>query len=550
MPHSKKSIASEIAEAMKKKKKRIIETDPETLSWKALESGGLDPVEINEEFADEFESELEPRAEKLPPRWMRKDQGDIRKELKGMGPEGKRFLKDKLSDKKYEGKLKPKYKKDLLKELHGMSRKGRGYVKKELGYPMPFSKQMAAQALSGRPGEKTSEEDQRNRFKKLELDKAKSILGKLKGAESLEEKATRLSYGDIETRKRAEKLAHLQAEGEKEDRFSTKAKLEMKKEKEKPKAADKSGMEFKGPEFLKPKDWDDWSEKRKETGAKIITGAMSDIGKSIGQGFSDVKSKQAVRRERGDSLAEKSKFELAKELHSMGPEGKRFLKDKLDSKEYKGKLKPEYKKDLLKELYGMSRKGKQFVKKEVGDVQKGYGAYKPEAGDVKKDSRKKEFGPRPFEDMPKDFNFPTHIRKKLEWRGGKWKRKDQRDIDKKSYTRTPAETREYIMSERFQPRGFGGKLIDKKKVFSKYYKNKEGGDVLSYGERQRMPKGDFALPGKGGGPKGKQGGSYPIPDISHARNALARISQFGNPAQKRKVRAAVAKKFPSIKMSR
>ena len=51
-----------------------------------------------------------------------------------------------------------------------------------------------------------------------------------------------------------------------------------------------------------------------------------------------------------------------------------------------------------------------------------------------------------------------------------------------------------------------------------------------------MPKRDFALPGKGSGPEGKQGGSYPIPDISHARNALARVSQFGSPAQNRKVR--------------
>ena len=74
-------------------------------------------------------------------------------------------------------------------------------------------------------------------------------------------------------------------------------------------------------------------------------------------------------------------------------------------------------------------------------------------------------------------------------------------------------------------------------------------DKLSYKERQKLPKGDFALPGKGDGPEGKQGGSYPIPDESHARNALARVSQHGSEAEKRKVKSAVERKFPNIKVS-
>ena len=74
-------------------------------------------------------------------------------------------------------------------------------------------------------------------------------------------------------------------------------------------------------------------------------------------------------------------------------------------------------------------------------------------------------------------------------------------------------------------------------------------DKLSYKERQKLPKGDFALPGKGDGPEGKQGGSYPIPDESHARNALARVSQHGTAAEKAKVKAAVERKFPGIKVS-
>ena len=75
-----------------------------------------------------------------------------------------------------------------------------------------------------------------------------------------------------------------------------------------------------------------------------------------------------------------------------------------------------------------------------------------------------------------------------------------------------------------------------------------GEDKLSYKERQGLSKSQFALPGKGSGPEGKQGGSYPIPDESHARNALARVSQHGSEAEKSKVRSAVEKKFPDIKL--
>jgi hypothetical protein len=42
--------------------------------------------------------------------------------------------------------------------------------------------------------------------------------------------------------------------------------------------------------------------------------------------------------------------------------------------------------------------------------------------------------------------------------------------------------------------------------------------------------------------------SYPIPDASHARNALARASQHAGPGLKAKIRAKVHKKFPGIQM--
>lgn len=73
---------------------------------------------------------------------------------------------------------------------------------------------------------------------------------------------------------------------------------------------------------------------------------------------------------------------------------------------------------------------------------------------------------------------------------------------------------------------------------------------LTAGERQKLPRSDFALPGRGSGPKGAGSGSYPVPDASHARAALSRVSANGTPAEKAEVRAKVHAKFPGIKSRR
>jgi hypothetical protein len=75
--------------------------------------------------------------------------------------------------------------------------------------------------------------------------------------------------------------------------------------------------------------------------------------------------------------------------------------------------------------------------------------------------------------------------------------------------------------------------------------DRASGGRLSASSRNALPASDFALPGKGTGDKGKGPGSFPIPDASHARNALAR-SANKSPAVKAKVRAAVHAKFPGI----
>ena len=64
---------------------------------------------------------------------------------------------------------------------------------------------------------------------------------------------------------------------------------------------------------------------------------------------------------------------------------------------------------------------------------------------------------------------------------------------------------------------------------------------LTFKEKKALPKSAFALK------KGRYDGAYPIPDLAHARNALARVSANGTPAEKAAVRRAVYAKYPELK---
>lgn len=67
---------------------------------------------------------------------------------------------------------------------------------------------------------------------------------------------------------------------------------------------------------------------------------------------------------------------------------------------------------------------------------------------------------------------------------------------------------------------------------------------LNAASRKKLKSSSFALPSKAKTAAGKaKSGSYPIPDASHARNALARSS--GKP-EAAAVKAAVKRKFPNI----
>ena len=60
---------------------------------------------------------------------------------------------------------------------------------------------------------------------------------------------------------------------------------------------------------------------------------------------------------------------------------------------------------------------------------------------------------------------------------------------------------------------------------------------LTAKKRNALPAKTFAGPDR----------SYPIPDASHARNALARASQHAGSDLKAKIRAKVHAKFPDIR---
>jgi hypothetical protein len=60
--------------------------------------------------------------------------------------------------------------------------------------------------------------------------------------------------------------------------------------------------------------------------------------------------------------------------------------------------------------------------------------------------------------------------------------------------------------------------------------------LLTTKARKKLPAASFAGPDR----------SYPINDASHARNALARVAQYGDPQLQARVKRKVKKKYPGI----
>jgi len=61
--------------------------------------------------------------------------------------------------------------------------------------------------------------------------------------------------------------------------------------------------------------------------------------------------------------------------------------------------------------------------------------------------------------------------------------------------------------------------------------------VLTTKARKHIKEENFALPGR----------RYPVHDLAHARNALARVAQNGSPEEQASVKKAVYSKYPALK---
>lgn len=90
-------------------------------------------------------------------------------------------------------------------------------------------------------------------------------------------------------------------------------------------------------------------------------------------------------------------------------------------------------------------------------------------------------------------------------------------------------TREFIELLKTQKTPMFGVYVDINKIAKK----------LTEAERSRLPDSAFALPGR----------RYPIHDLAHAKNALARVSQYGTPEEREIVRRKVFAKYPELRES-
>lgn len=72
---------------------------------------------------------------------------------------------------------------------------------------------------------------------------------------------------------------------------------------------------------------------------------------------------------------------------------------------------------------------------------------------------------------------------------------------------------------------------------------------LTYRQRQRLPDSDFAIVYTDE-KTGKKIRKYPIHDEAHAKNALARVAQFGTPEEREIVRRKVYERYPHLKEQR
>lgn len=82
--------------------------------------------------------------------------------------------------------------------------------------------------------------------------------------------------------------------------------------------------------------------------------------------------------------------------------------------------------------------------------------------------------------------------------------------------------------------GLGWRPVPFRDTVEKYTEAK-----LTTKQRDKLPDSSFALPSQR---------AYPIHDENHARSALQLVAQHGTPEEKSKVRAAVRRRYPNMKV--
>lgn len=129
--------------------------------------------------------------------------------------------------------------------------------------------------------------------------------------------------------------------------------------------------------------------------------------------------------------------------------------------------------------------------------------------------------------------------------GGLADNKDPKSFDQKAVAKGRKVEKEHTSSKSIASEIARDHLTEDPKYYDKLEKiekkafwigfEKQARELTSR-SRNSLPDASFALPGR----------RYPIHDKSHARNALARVSQHGTSDEKRRVQAAVHSKFPDI----
>ena len=125
--------------------------------------------------------------------------------------------------------------------------------------------------------------------------------------------------------------------------------------------------------------------------------------------------------------------------------------------------------------------------------------------------------------------------------------KKQPKVEKQPVVQSPSEVSEFTPATKLKHTARASMRKSQEKPMFISAKDSLVKGVLTTEDREDLKQKQFALPKKAEDKEEKaESGNYPIPDLSHARNALAMVARYGNSSEQAKVRAAVYKKYPQL----